>query len=119
MTYVFIDGGMADNPRPSLYGSPYHAFVIPTSPTLSDNQEMHRYRIAGPFCESGDVLIPEIDLPAVQEGDLLVVPVSGAYQLSMASHYNGTPYPTVLWLHEGKTAIVQQRESWDRLWATD
>lgn len=101
VTYAFIDGGMGDNPRPALYGARYTALLANrTAPAT------HHYRIAGPFCESGDILIDKIVLPELQEGDLLAIPVSGAYQLSMASHYNATPYPAVAWLHEGSSFLL-------------
>lgn len=105
VTYAFIDGGMADNPRPALYGALYTALLANrTAPTT------HRYRIAGPFCESGDILIEDVFLPELQEGDLLAVPVSGAYQLSMASNYNITPRPAVVWVYEGNLQVVRERE---------
>jgi diaminopimelate decarboxylase len=105
VTYAFIDGGMADNPRPALYDARYTAILV-----NRDAPATHRYCLAGPFCESGDILIEEVLLPELQEGDLLAVPVSGAYQLSMASHYNATPRPAVLWVQNGIVHLVQERE---------
>lgn len=102
ITYAFIDGGLGDNPRPALYGARYTALLANRDAPLT-----HRYRLAGPFCESGDVLIEEVELPRLEEGDLLVVPVSGAYQLSMASHYNATPHPAVVWLKNGSSSLIQ------------
>ncbi len=67
--------------------------------------------IAGPFCESGDILIPEVLLPPARPGDVLITPVAGAYQLSMASNYNGARRPAVLWLEEGTAYVIQERES--------
>ena len=113
--YAFLDGGLADNPRPSLYQAQYHAVLA----NRAENSPTIRYRLAGPFCESGDVLIDEISLPELQEGDLIAIPVSGAYQLSMASTYNGAPRPAVVWLHQRKAEIVQQRETYEMLWARD
>lgn len=109
--YAFIDGGMADNPRPALYGAQYTSILA-----NRDAPATHRYRLAGPFCESGDILIEEVMLPELHEGDLIAVPVSGAYQLSMASNYNATPRPAVVWIHEGETCLVQPRKPLDLLW---
>lgn len=113
--YAFLDGGLADNPRPSLYESQYHALLA----NRADPHANTRYTLAGPFCESGDVLIHGITLPELQESDLIAIPVSGAYQLSMASTYNGAPRPPVLWLHQGNAQIVQRREPINMLWARD
>ncbi|MCB0077206.1 MAG: diaminopimelate decarboxylase [Anaerolineales bacterium] len=113
--YAFVDGGLADNPRPALYGARYHALLAnrcseaPPQPTM----------IAGPFCESGDVWAAPVALPPLRVGDMLAVPMSGAYQLSMASNYNGTPRPAVLWLREGAATVAQQRESFESLWQRD
>jgi len=71
-------------------------------------------RIVGRFCESSDVLIPEITLPKLQRGDVLAVPAAGAYQLSMASNYNFATRPAVLWLEEGSVEIMQNREHADQ-----
>ncbi|MGH2542795.1 MAG: diaminopimelate decarboxylase, partial [Ardenticatenaceae bacterium] len=71
------------------------------------------------FCESGDVLIRNVLLPELREGDIIAVPASGAYQLSMASTYNGTARPAVLWLHQSRAQVVQQRESLEALWSRD
>jgi diaminopimelate decarboxylase len=105
-TWVLLDGGMADNPRHALYGVNYSALVVdrPTAP----NEET--VCLAGPYCESGDVLSMDLPLPSVQAGELIAVPVSGAYQLSMSSNYNGACRPAVLWLKDGKTRLIQERE---------
>jgi len=117
LSYVFLDGGLADNPRPALYQAQYHALLAnriadSTDATIS-------YTLAGPFCESGDVSIRDISLPPLDEGDVIAVPVSGAYQLSMASTYNGAPRPAILWLHDGKAQLIQRRETHEMLWARD
>lgn len=112
VTYAFIDGGMADNPRPSIYDARYTAILV-----NRDVPATRRYRLAGPFCESGDILIEEVQLPELQEGDLIAVPVSGAYQLSMASNYNATPRPAVVWVYEGEHHPIQPRETLDSLWS--
>ena len=95
--YVAVDGGLADNPRPALYGARYTAFLAnraaesPGAPVT----------IVGRFCESGDVLVHDVHLPEPRPGDLLAIPVAGAYQLSMASRYNLAPAPVALWLENG------------------
>jgi diaminopimelate decarboxylase len=113
---LYTVGGLADNPRPALYGATYHALLANrTGGSFAKNT----HTLAGPFCESGDTLIREIALPDLQENDLIAIPVSGAYQLSMASTYNGNPRPAVLWLHEGKAQVVQRRETIEELWIRD
>ncbi|NMB87399.1 MAG: diaminopimelate decarboxylase [Chloroflexi bacterium] len=106
-TYIVaVDGGMADNPRPALYQARYQAFVVdrPQAPAS------RRTSLVGKFCESGDKLIPETFLPPVQRGDVLALPVAGAYQLSMASNYNLAARPTVLWLDAGQVEVLQKQE---------
>lgn len=105
--YAFIDGGLADNPRPTLYGAAYHALLANCRGTA----EHARVHVAGPYCETGDVLIYDLELPRLQPGDLLAVPVSGAYQLSMASNYNGALRPAVVWVEAGQARLVQRRET--------
>ena len=108
-----VDGGMADNPRPALYHARYTACVAerPDAPTTQEA------RIVGKFCESGDELIPRVDLPDVRRGDHLVLPVAGAYQLSMASNYNLAPRPAVLWLERDRVELLQPRiEAFDDPW---
>jgi diaminopimelate decarboxylase len=103
---VAIDGGMADNIRPALYQAGYTALAAarPEAPSAG------KATLVGKFCESGDVLIPEVELPDLKRDDVLAVPVSGAYQLSMASNYNLAARPAVLWLDNGITKIIQERE---------
>lgn len=104
--WVAVDGGMADNLRPALYGAQYIALLperIETAPTEVVN-------IVGKFCESGDFLIERAALPPVARGDLLALPVAGAYQLSMASNYNLAARPAVLWVEEHTVEILQPRE---------
>ncbi len=103
---VALDGGMADNPRPGLYDAVYTAELI-GSPA---GRDMVATRLVGRYCESGDELIHHIVLPELQRGDLIAVPVSGAYQLSMASNYNLTGRPCVLWLEDDRVEILQKRE---------
>lgn len=104
--FVSVDGGMADNPRPALYQARYSACLA----DCPDAEPVNKVNLVGRFCETGDQLIPEVYLPDVQRGDLLVTPVTGAYQLSMASNYNLAPRPAVLWLDGDKVEVLQQRE---------
>ncbi len=104
--FISVDGGMADNPRPPLYHARYMA-VMP------DNMRAdccERVAVVGKFCESGDELISDITLPFLKRGDLLALPVSGAYHLSMASNYNLAPRPAVLWVEAGRVEVLQKRE---------
>ena len=105
--WLLIDGGLADNPRPALYGARYSALPVhsPGRPLASP------VWLAGPYCESGDVLIEGLPMPDMAEGELLAVPVSGAYHLAMGSNYNGARKPAVLWLNEGAAHMIQRRET--------
>ncbi|MCZ2127023.1 MAG: diaminopimelate decarboxylase [Anaerolineales bacterium] len=105
--WALIDGGMADNPRFALYGAKYSCLTV-----SSPNQERdERVSFAGPYCESGDILIEDLPMPNIQRGDLIAVPVSGAYQLSMASNYNGARRPAAIWLDDGNAVEILRRES--------
>lgn len=115
VTYAFVDGGLADNPRPALYGARYTALL---ASRLGD-ESPQRVHVAGPYCETGDVLIYDIDLPPLRPGDLLAVPASGAYQLSMASNYNAALRPAVLWVENDQAQLVQRRETAADLLARD
>ncbi len=113
--WLLLDGGMADNPRPALYRARYSALPVrePARPVSSPAW------LAGPFCESGDVLIEELPLPDVQEGEYVAVPVSGAYHLAMGSNYNGARKPEVLWVENGRAHVIQRRETVEDLLARD
>lgn len=104
--FVAVDGGLADNPRPALYQAQYSACLI----DRPDAEGTIKSTIVGKFCESGDQLIEGVMLPEVERGDLLAIPVGGAYQLSMASNYNLAARPAVLWLEEGQFEVLQRRE---------
>jgi len=109
--WILLDGGLADNPRFALYQAGYTALpVINPQRTNADPAWF-----AGPFCESGDVLIEALPFPDVQPDEIIAIPVSGAYQLSMASNYNGATRPAVLWLEDGVTTLIRSRESPDDL----
>jgi diaminopimelate decarboxylase len=113
--WLLIDGGLADNPRPALYGARYSALPVRDPTRLATTQVW----LAGPYCESGDVLIEDLPLPEIAEGELLAVPVSGAYHLSMGSNYNGARKPAVLWLEDGQAHVIQRRETLEDLLARD
>jgi diaminopimelate decarboxylase len=101
-----VDGGMADNPRVALYGSNYTARLIGDEA----GRPVVNTRLVGRFCESGDELIHSITMPELSRGDLVAMPVSGAYQLSMSSNYNLADRPCVLWLEGEKAEVIQHRE---------
>ncbi len=107
-TYVSVDGGMSDNPRPVLYGSGYEAFLV-RSP---DAPRPMPVRIVGKHCESGDVVVGDARLPNdVEVGDVLATPVTGAYGFAMASNYNRVPRPAVVFAGGGSARIVVRRET--------
>jgi diaminopimelate decarboxylase len=114
-TYVAVDGGMADNIRPATYGARYTALLAnrmndPADATVT---------IAGRYCESGDVLLRDAQLPMPRVDDLVVMPSAGAYQLSMASNYNLVPRPAVLVVRDGLARLVRRRETYDDLLAAE
>lgn len=115
-TYVSVDGGMSDNPRPVLYGSGYEAF-LPSRPTA---ERVRTVRLVGKHCESGDVLIREAAVPAdLAVGDVIATPVTGAYGYSMASNYNQLTRPPVVFVAGGRHRAVVRRETLDDLLACD
>lgn len=115
-TYVSVDGGMSDNPRPVLYGSGYEAFV----PSRCEADRTRAVRLVGKHCESGDVLISEAVLPAdVRVGDVLATPVTGAYGHSMGSNYNKVPRPAVVFVRDGVARVVVRRETYEDLVRND
>ena len=115
-TYLSVDGGMSDNPRPVLYGSGYEAFL----PRAVTAERPRRARVVGKHCESGDVLLFDAALPGdVTVGDLLAVPVTGAYGHSMGSNYNKVPRPPVVFVLDGRARVVVRRETYADLLATD
>lgn len=115
-TYVAVDGGMSDNPRPVLYGSGYEAF-LPARPAADRDM---RVRVVGKHCESGDVLVREAQIPGdTQVGDLLATPVTGAYGHSMGSNYNAVTRPPVVFCTNGNARLVVRRETLDDLLSRD
>ena len=114
-TYVAVDGGMADNIRPTAYGALYTPLL---ANRVNDTANV-RVAIAGRYCESGDVLVKDAALPMPRVGDVVAVPASGAYHLSMASNYNLVPRPAVVVIAKGKPRLVRRRETYDDLLATE
>ena len=115
-TYVSVDGGMSDNIRPALYGAQYHAEVV----GRSSSEKTVLARVVGKHCESGDIVVHEVQLPAdVRAGDLLAVAATGAYGRSMASNYNHVPRPPVVAVTDGETRVLVRRETEDDLLALD
>jgi diaminopimelate decarboxylase len=110
-TWVAIDGGMSDNPRPQLYGARYTAL----SATRADEAVDEVVSVAGMHCESGDVLIDDVALPSPRRGDLLAVPATGAYTLAMASNYNGVGRPAAVLVRNGAATLIRRRETVDDL----
>ncbi|MEE9198908.1 MAG: diaminopimelate decarboxylase [Dehalococcoidia bacterium] len=113
--YISVDGGMGDNIRPAIYGSRYEAMVA----NKASSPPQERVTIAGKFCESGDILVKDIDLPRVEAGDLIAIPASGAYCLSMASNYNAAPRPPIVLVKEGKPRLIRRRETYQDLMQWD
>ena len=113
--YVSVDGGMADNIRPALYGSPYEAFVA----NKMLEEEAEQVTIAGRFCESGDILVKDINLPPITRSDIIAIPVCGAYNLSLQSNYNASLNPAVLLVKEGKERLIRRRQTYEDLTGCD
>lgn len=110
-TYVTVDGGMSDNPRPITYQSVYRSVVAnrmldPLTQTVA---------VAGKHCESGDIVIKQAELPETQAGDVLVVMATGAYNYSMASNYNRLTRPAAVLVHDGEASLILQRETYQDL----
>jgi diaminopimelate decarboxylase len=115
-TYVAVDGGMIDNPRPALYGSEYEAFL----PRAVAAPRPRTVRVVGKHCESGDVLLHEARVPAdLAVGDVLATPVTGAYGLVMGSNYNRLPRPAAVFVRNGEARLVLRRETVADLFRTD
>jgi diaminopimelate decarboxylase len=114
--YISVDGGMSDNIRPSLYGAEYTTIIA----NRTSSAALTSSRLVGKHCETGDIIIREIDLPEdIVPGDLLAVPATGAYGRSMASNYNHVPRPSVVAVKDGKARVIVRRESIEDLLALD
>jgi diaminopimelate decarboxylase len=114
-TYVTVDGGMSDNPRPAMYNARYAALLA----TRADAEPDGAFAVAGKHCESGDVLIERVELPRPQRGDILAVPVTGAYTLAMSSSYNAVPRPAAVLVGGGEARLIRRRETVDDLLALE
>jgi diaminopimelate decarboxylase len=108
-TYVAVDGGMSDNPRPMLYGARYEA-------EIADRFGGNRLcTVAGKHCEAGDILVRDVRLDDPRPGDLLVIPATGAYGHAMASNYNALPRPPIVFCKDGDARLVTRRETYEDL----
>jgi diaminopimelate decarboxylase len=111
-TYVSVDGGMSDNPRPVLYGSGYEAFLAREVAANRDRV----VTVVGKHCESGDILVRDAAVPSdLVVGDILATPVTGAYGHSMGSNYNKVTRPAVVFVANGEARLVVRRETLDDL----
>ena len=113
--YVSLDGGMGDNIRPALYDARYEAEV---SNRMSDGPT-ETVTLAGKFCESGDILVPDISLPALEPGDTIAIPAAGAYAPAMASNYNLNPRPAVVIVKDGDARLIRRRETYQDMMLFD
>jgi diaminopimelate decarboxylase len=114
-TWVSVDGGMADNIRPAIYDAKYEAVVV----NRADEAPSETVTIAGKYCESGDILVKDAHLPPTQPGDVIALPTSGAYCLTMASNYNMALKPAVVAVRDGRAKLIRRRETYADLLATD
>ena len=113
--YVALDGGMADNPRPSMYQAKYTAIVA----NKSNSPKEELVTLAGRFCESGDIIIKDIELPKLEKGDIVCVFNTGAYGYSMSSNYNRVLKPAIVLVNSGQSDIIVRRESYEDLVSCD
>ncbi len=115
VTYVAVDGGMSDNPRPQLYGARHTALLA----DRVDEPAAGAYAICGKHCESADVMIERALLPEPRRGDILAVAATGAYTLGMSSNYNAVPRPAAVLVADGEARIIRRRETVDDLLALE
>ena len=113
--YVSLDGGMGDNIRPALYDSKYEAVVAGRMSAPANDV----VTLAGKYCESGDVLIRDVELPVIKTGDIIAVPSSGAYAPSMASNYNLNPRPAIVVVKDGEARLARRRETYEDMMRCD
>ena len=106
MTYLSIDGGASDNPRPQLYGAQYTALLA----NRAGEAASRPYAVTGKHCEE-ELLIRRVVLPPVQRGDLLAVPATGAYTLAMGSNYNVVPLPAAVLVGDGASRVIRRRQT--------
>jgi len=113
--YVCVDGGISDNIRPALYGAKYEALVA--NKALEAEREM--VTVAGKLCQSGDILVRDINLVSVHPGDIIAIPVCGAYSIPMSSNYNAMPRPAIIMVKEGRGRLIRRRETYQDLISLD
>ncbi len=113
--YVSVDGGMADNIRPALYGSRYSALAA----NKATDQRRETVTVAGKYCESGDVLLRDIGLPPLAAGDIIAIPAAGAYAPAMASNYNAALKPPIVLVKDGQARLLRRRETYADLTRCD
>ena len=113
--YVCVDGGISDNIRPALYGAKYEALVA--NKVLEAEREV--VTIAGKLCQSGDILVRDINLALVHPGDIIAIPVCGAYSIPMSSNYNAMPRPAIIMVTEGRGRLIRRRETYQDLMSLD
>ena len=113
--YIAVDGGMADNPRPSMYGARYVAEIA----NKKENENFEKVTVAGRFCESGDILIKDIELNSPETGDILCVYNTGAYGYSMSSNYNRVLKPAMVLVNNSQSDIIIKRETYEQLVQND
>jgi len=113
--YVCVDGGISDNIRPALYGAKYEALVA--NRALESGRNI--VSIAGKLCESGDILAKDVNLAATRPGDVIAIPVCGAYSVPMSSNYNAIPRPAIVMVNEGRARLIRRRETYRDLMNLD
>ena len=113
--YVCVDGGISDNIRPALYGAEYEALVA--NKALEAGREV--VTIAGKLCQSGDILVRDINLASVHPGDIIAIPVCGAYSIPMSSNYNAMPRPAIVMVKEGRRHLIRRRETYQDMMNLD
>lgn len=111
--YVSVDGGMGDNIRPPLYDAKYEALVA----NHASEPATERVTLCGKYCESGDILIKDINLPALSAGDVIAMPSMGAYSIPMASNYNASLKPAIVMVEGGQATLMRRRETYEDLMA--
>jgi diaminopimelate decarboxylase len=113
--YICVDGGMGDNIRPAFYEARYEALVA----NKVSNDEQTNVTIAGKYCESGDILAKNVSLASVSAGDIIAIPVNGAYSIPMSSNYNMVTRPAIVMVKDGKAHLIRKRESYKDLMRLD
>jgi len=113
--YVTVDGGMGDNIRTALYEAKYEALIA----NKLGEKESEEVTIAGRYCESGDIILRDTKITPPDTGDIIAVPVSGAYCIPMSSNYNTVPRPSIVMVKDGKARLVRKRESYQDLMRLD